>query len=103
MFDIQSVTIWFRQQNGKLNIEVRCPVCQSRPEAAKGAHDKEHLVYMLNCPKCDKTLIEYSSPEELSTDLSKIVENGDSDAAYSDYYGSRYWNFSQQTAENAGG
>ncbi|MHB8502093.1 MAG: hypothetical protein ACYDHE_14275 [Candidatus Acidiferrales bacterium] len=74
MIDIQSVTIWFYQKDGKLNIEVWCPVCQSKPELAKGAQDKDQLVYMLNCPKCNKTLSQDSSPEELSTELSKVVE-----------------------------
>ena len=32
------------------------------------------MKYMLNCPKCKTTLVEYGSPEELATDLSKIVE-----------------------------
>ncbi len=73
VIDIQSVTIWFYQESGQLNIEVRCPVCQGKPEVAQSAHDRDHLVYMLNCPKCNKTLIQYSSPEELATELSRVV------------------------------
>jgi ssDNA-binding Zn-finger/Zn-ribbon topoisomerase 1 len=53
MIDIQSVTIWFYQKDGQLTFEVRCPACQSKPEVAKEAQDKDHLVYMLNCPKCN--------------------------------------------------
>jgi len=74
MIDIQNVSIVFYQKDGNLSVEVRCPVCQSKPEIAKGGQGNDQLVYMLHCPRCNKTLIEYGSPEELSADLSKIVE-----------------------------
>jgi ssDNA-binding Zn-finger/Zn-ribbon topoisomerase 1 len=70
---IENVNVWFYQKDGKLNVEVRCPKCQSKPEAAKGGQGNDRLVYMLNCPTCRTTLIEYSSPEELSGELSQIV------------------------------
>ena len=75
MINIQNVTIWFYTKDGRLNIEVRCPDCQRKAEPAdKGAQERDQLVYVLDCPKCNKTLIEYSSPEELASELSKIVE-----------------------------
>jgi phage FluMu protein Com len=75
MINIQGdFTIWFGQKDGKPHLEIRCALCGTAPEKAKGASDKPVLVYLLNCPKCKETLIEYSSPEELSADLSKIVD-----------------------------
>lgn len=64
------VTLWFDKKG---NIEVRCGKCQSKPEVAKGAQGSDQMKYMLNCPKCGTTLVEYGSPEELATDLSQIV------------------------------
>jgi hypothetical protein len=65
------VTLWFDKKG---NIEVRCGKCQSKPEVASGAHDRDQMKYMLNCSKCGTTLVEYGSPAELASDLSKIVE-----------------------------
>jgi hypothetical protein len=65
------VTLWFDKKGNK--IEVRCAACQGKPEVAKGAQEKDQMKYMLNCPKCGITLVEYGSPEELATDLSQIV------------------------------
>ena len=73
MIRIQNVNVWFYQKDGNLNIEVRCPSCQGKTETAKSEQENDKLVYMLNCPKCQTTLIEYSTPEELSVELSQIV------------------------------
>jgi len=76
MIDIKNVAVWFYMKDGKLNIEMRCPDCGSKVEIGKkGAQDKDQLVYVVNCPRCNKTLIEYSSPQELPEELSKIVAN----------------------------
>jgi hypothetical protein len=64
------VALWFDKKG---NIEVRCAKCQSKPEVANGAQGRDQMKYMLNCPKCGITLVEYGSPEELAADLSKVV------------------------------
>lgn len=73
MIDIQSVTIWCHQKDGKLNVDVRCPDCGVRPQAARTTRDDEGFAYLLGCPKCNKTLVRYSSPEELPADLKDAV------------------------------
>jgi peptide subunit release factor 1 (eRF1) len=73
MIDIQNVNVFFYTKDGKPTIELRCPNCGSEAKTAKTAHDKDHLVYMAHCPKCRKSLIEYSSPNELSQELSQIL------------------------------
>jgi hypothetical protein len=65
------VTLWFDKKG---NVGLRCGACQSAPEVAKGTQGGDQMKYMLNCSKCGITLVEYGSPEELATDLSKIVE-----------------------------
>ena len=65
--------IWFRSENGTLKLEMKCGICGSAPEKRKGAPDKPDLVYVLDCPVCKKTLIEYSTPEELFAELNRVV------------------------------
>jgi hypothetical protein len=65
------VTLWFDKKG---STEVRCGACQSKTEVVNGAQGSHQMKYMLSCPKCGITLVEYGSPEGLATDLSKIVE-----------------------------
>ena len=64
------IRLWFDPKGA---VAVRCGVCGSKPETAKGAQNADQATYMLNCPK-HGTLVEYGSPEELANDLSAMVQ-----------------------------
>jgi ribosomal protein S27E len=67
MVDIQSVRFTFHKGDGKLTVE--CPDCGSIPETLHIDAD-----YLLECLKCQKTLIRYSTPEELSAKFAEVVK-----------------------------
>jgi ribosomal protein S27E len=66
MIDIRMAT--FKKQNGRLAIQ--CPDCGGIPETRHMGSG-----YVLECLNCHQTLISYGTPEELSAECDKILED----------------------------
>jgi transcription initiation factor IIE alpha subunit len=64
------------QRNDKTVVFV-CPECLVVPDQAYGAQNKEQLVHIWICPKCNQVLAEWETTEQRDaelTDLAKKVE-----------------------------